>query len=134
MNKTTRENNFILFIYFFLKKGSEYVWASKEGLAGPDGPPLIEGCYSGKVEVFSLSVLKVCWSVSVCVFPLTVGAAVQLHSEAHPAAGVPVQRYEAQEACPDWVGQPVLDHSLRVHVPDEFLRGGGTEVVCVTEV
>lgn len=59
----------------------------------------------------------------VCVFPLTVGAAVHLHSEAHPAAGVPVQRYEAQEACPDRVGQPVLDHSLRVHVPDEFLWG-----------
>lgn len=65
------------------------------------------------------------WRGCGCVggFPLTVGAAVHLHSEAHPAAGVPVQRYEAQEARPDWVGQPVLDHSLRIHVPDEFLWG-----------
>lgn len=63
-------------------------------------------------------------------FPLTVGAAVHLHSEAHPAAGVPVQRYEAQETCPDRVGQPVLDHSLRVHVPDEFLRRGQRLCVC----
>lgn len=60
---------------------------------------------------------------NVGVFLLTVGAAVHLHPEAHPAAGVPVQRYEAQEARSDRVGQAVLDHSLRVHVPDEFLQG-----------
>lgn len=73
------------------------------------------------------------YMMCVCVCPLTVGASVHLHPEAHPPAGVPVQGYEAQESCPDGVGQPVLDHSLRVHVPDELLwEQDGTAGVLVT--
>lgn len=60
---------------------------------------------------------------------LTVGAAVHLHSEAHPAAGVPVARDEAQETCSHWVGQLVLDDGLRIRIPDKSLREqGGTKI------
>ena len=53
---------------------------------------------------------------------LTVGAAVHLHPETQPAAGVPVQRDETQETGSHRVGQLVLDDSLRIHVPHERLR------------
>lgn len=53
---------------------------------------------------------------------LTVGAAVHLHPEAHPAAGIPVKRDEAQEARSHGMGQLVLDHGLGIHIPDESLQ------------
>lgn len=63
-------------------------------------------------------------SVSPACVLLTVGAAVRLHSEAHPAAGVPVARDEAQETSSHGVGQLVLHHGLRIHVPHESLHRG----------
>lgn len=53
---------------------------------------------------------------------LTVGAAVHLHSEAHPATGVPVERDEAKETGSHRVGQLVLDNGLRIHIPDKTLQ------------
>lgn len=65
---------------------------------------------------------RVCYSLrGVCVL-LTVGAAEHLHSEAHPSAGVPVQRDETQEACSHWVRQLVLHNSLWIHIPDKPLQ------------
>lgn len=53
---------------------------------------------------------------------LTVGTAVHLHSESHPATGVPVQRDEAQEAASDRVEQLVVDDTVSIHVPHKPLE------------
>lgn len=65
---------------------------------------------------------------------LTVGAAEHLQPQAHPAAGVPVEGDEAQEARPHRVGEPVLDHGLRIDVADKSLqehRGGDKDEALV---
>lgn len=59
--------------------------------------------------------------VAGCVL-LTVGAAVHLHSEAHPATGVPVERDETQKTRSHRVGQLVLDNGLRIHICDKSLH------------
>lgn len=67
---------------------------------------------------------------------LTVGAAKHLQPQAHPAAGVPVEGDEAQEARSHRVGEPVLDHGLRIDVTEESLQehSGDKDEALVKEI